>query len=206
MAIQENEESTQNTVIGESSFVEGKIEGDEDLTVLGRVQGTIVLTKTLIVQSSGVVKADAQVRNAVISGLVVGNIVASESVHLTKEGRMVGDIHAPRVILVEGAGLRGRVEMGETPQPKIREKTARPKAVTSRVASASNASANKASASSRGPRFTALVKSGEGKNPVPQPPPLKISSAEEGEESSEEEVALASAGLAKKKVVVKRKK
>ena len=35
------------------------------------------------------------------------------SVELTREGRMVGDIHAPRVIIVDGASFRGRVDMGE---------------------------------------------------------------------------------------------
>ena len=48
------------------------------------------------VKVSGVVKAEVSVRNAVVSGVVVGNISASESVEITREGRMVGDIAAPR--------------------------------------------------------------------------------------------------------------
>jgi len=47
--------------------------------------------------------------------VVVGNIQASESVELTHEGRMVGDIRSPRVIIVDGASFRGRVDMGELP-------------------------------------------------------------------------------------------
>jgi hypothetical protein len=43
----------------------------------------------------------------------VGNVTASESVEITKEGRMVGDISAPRVIIVDGASFRGRIDMGE---------------------------------------------------------------------------------------------
>jgi hypothetical protein len=34
-------------------------------------------------------------------------------VEITKEGRMVGDIAAPRVIIVDGASFRGRIDMGE---------------------------------------------------------------------------------------------
>jgi cytoskeletal protein CcmA (bactofilin family) len=101
------------TVIGPSILVNGKLSGDEDLTVLGRVEGEITLTKGLVVESQGVVKANVTVKTAVISGVVVGNISATESVQLTKEARMVGDIHAPRIILVDGASFRGRVEMGE---------------------------------------------------------------------------------------------
>jgi len=104
-----------NTVIGPSILINGKLTGDEDLTVRGRVEGELSLTKTLIVEPSGVVKANVTVKNAVVSGVVVGNIQASESVELTQEGRMVGDIRAPRVIIVDGASFRGRVDMGELP-------------------------------------------------------------------------------------------
>ncbi|HCF61600.1 MAG TPA: hypothetical protein DFS52_26840, partial [Myxococcales bacterium] len=130
MAIQAKEiEQVDNTIVGESILINGKLEGDEDLTVRGRVEGAITLTKTLIVEPSGVVKANAAVRNAIISGVVVGNISASESVHLTREGRMVGDINSPRVIIVEGAAFRGRIDMGEVEEPRIQERTARPQSV-----------------------------------------------------------------------------
>ena len=104
-----------NTVIGPSILINGKLTGDEDLTVRGRVEGELSLTKTLIVEPSGVVKANVTVKNAVVSGVVVGNIQATESVELTQEGRMVGDIRSPRVIIVDGASFRGRVDMGELP-------------------------------------------------------------------------------------------
>jgi cytoskeletal protein CcmA (bactofilin family) len=100
------------TVIGPSILISGRLSGDEDLTVRGRVEGELSLTRTLIVETSGVVKADVTVRNAVISGVVVGNITATESVELTREGRMVGDLRSPRVIIVDGASFRGRVDMG----------------------------------------------------------------------------------------------
>lgn len=103
----------ESTIIGPSILINGKLSGDEDLTVRGRVEGELSLTKTLIVEPSGIVKANVQVRNAIISGVVVGNISATESVELTREGRMVGDINSPRVIIVDGASFRGRVDMGD---------------------------------------------------------------------------------------------
>src|SRR5688500_15579455 len=107
------------TIIGDSILVNGHLQGDEDLTILGRVHGTVNLTKTLVVEESGIVKADVSVRNAIVSGVVVGNITASDSVELTEAGRMVGDIKAPRVIIVDGARFRGTVDMGnlEAPRP-----------------------------------------------------------------------------------------
>ncbi len=102
-----------STVIGESILISGNLEGDEDLTIRGRVEGSIRLNRTLIVEASGIVKADVSVKDAVISGVVVGNVTASDSVQITAEGRMVGDLSAPRVIIVDGASFRGRVDMGD---------------------------------------------------------------------------------------------
>ncbi|HET8732258.1 MAG TPA: polymer-forming cytoskeletal protein [Anaeromyxobacteraceae bacterium] len=102
-----------STIIGESILISGSLNGDEDLTVRGRVEGTLTLTRTLVVEPTGVVKAEVQVKNCIIAGAVVGNVTASESVEITREGRMVGDIQAPRVIIVDGASFRGRIDMGE---------------------------------------------------------------------------------------------
>src|ERR687891_154488 len=56
------------TVIGPSILINGKLSGDEDLTVRGRVEGEVSLTKTLIIETSGAVKADVTVRNAIVGG------------------------------------------------------------------------------------------------------------------------------------------
>jgi cytoskeletal protein CcmA (bactofilin family) len=113
MAINATERHPMATEIGESILISGNLEGDEDLTVRGRVEGNVRLSRTLIVEASGVVKADVTVKNAIISGVVVGNVTATDSVQLTSEGRMVGDLAAPRVIIVDGASFRGRVDMGD---------------------------------------------------------------------------------------------
>jgi cytoskeletal protein CcmA (bactofilin family) len=101
------------TIVGEQTVIKGNLKGDEDLQVRGRVEGSIQLTKTLLVEKSGIVLANISVQDAVVSGIVVGNIAAANSVQITEEGRMVGDITAPRVIIVDGASFRGHVDMGE---------------------------------------------------------------------------------------------
>jgi cytoskeletal protein CcmA (bactofilin family) len=116
------------TVIGKSMQVRGNLAGDEDLQVLGRVDGSIDLQRTLIVAESGIVKAEVSVRNAIISGIVVGNVSASESVELTREGRMVGDISAPRIIIVDGASFRGNIDMGDMENMPVRPPRAERKA------------------------------------------------------------------------------
>jgi cytoskeletal protein CcmA (bactofilin family) len=193
-----------NTVIGPSILINGKLTGDEDLTVRGRVEGELTLTKTLIVEPSGVVKANVTVKNAVVSGVVVGNIQATESVELTHEGRMVGDIRAPRVIIVDGASFRGRVDMGELPpgrslperstpraqlRPTVRSLPApppRPAAASASPARPSNVSAVPGVRKPGG--MPGIVRTEAARTPPPPPAPPVMAAG------------------AKKKVVLKKKK
>ncbi len=187
------------TVIGESILVNGKLEGDEDLTVRGRVYGSITLTKTLIVESSGVVKADAQVRNAVVSGVVVGNITATESVQLTKEGRMVGDIAAPRVIIVEGAAFRGHVDMGAAGEIKPGDRPVRPAVAPVAV----RPPVRPAPPPKPAPMAARASSEARPPPPPPLPPALKPAVPAPVAAVSAAPVAVA---MGKKKVIVKRKK
>jgi len=168
-----------STIIGESILISGGLSGDEDLTVRGRVEGTVTLTKTLTVEPTGIVKAEVQVKNCVIAGVVVGNVTASESVELTKEGRMVGDISAPRVIIVDGASFRGRVDMGDLELPRG-ERPARPAARP-----ALRAAARSAEAARREEKPRAEEKAAPAKPPAPP--------------------AAVGIGAVKRKVVVRRK-
>ncbi len=101
------------TSIGKATVVKGQLEGDENLIVEGKVEGSIHLSKTLTIETSGVIHAEISVQEAIIRGVLVGNIQAADLVHITEEGRVVGDIKAPRVILVDGASFRGNIDMGK---------------------------------------------------------------------------------------------
>lgn len=101
------------TVIGVETHVSGEIRGSEDLVVKGRVDGKIQLSHALVVEKDAIVQADVDVKSLDISGTLVGNIVASESVRLQASARVVGDLASPRVMMESGAAYRGRVDMGD---------------------------------------------------------------------------------------------
>ncbi|ADO73178.1 bactofilin family protein [Stigmatella aurantiaca] len=201
--------SGDNTVVGPSILISGRLTGDEDLTVRGRVEGELTLSKTLIVETTGVVKANVAVRNAIISGVVVGNINATESVELTREGRMVGDIRSPRVIIVDGASFRGRVDMGEVEPGRVpvsRPPVARP--TTRSVATVPSRPAAPARSAAQTPPSRPAPPPPPAKpaaKPLPPPPPPAPSvGAAARTEVSAPVPPVVGAG-AKKKVVVKKK-
>jgi cytoskeletal protein CcmA (bactofilin family) len=173
------------TIIGESILISGSLNGDEDLTVRGRVEGTLTLTKTLVVEPTGIVKAEVQVKNCVIAGVVVGNVTATESVEITKEGRMVGDIAAPRVIIVDGASFRGRIDMGEVDVEG--ERTGRaPRAVAAPARAAFRPAARPAPAKPEAKKAEEKVAAPAAPKPPAPPAPVAM-------------------GAVKRKVIVKRK-
>ncbi len=112
---------TSQTVIGKTITIKGDIQGDEALTIEGKVEGKIQLESTIHVKESGVVNADITSHSITIEGAVSGNITATEKVEIMPNGIMVGDIKAPRVVINDGALLKGQVEM-EVTDEKIRAK------------------------------------------------------------------------------------
>jgi cytoskeletal protein CcmA (bactofilin family) len=98
--------------IGRSLTLEGEITGSEDLTVEGHVQGTITLeNNSLLVASSGRIKADIRVKNIKIEGQVDGQIHATGKVFISEQGRISGDITARRISIQDGAQFKGSVKM-----------------------------------------------------------------------------------------------
>ena len=140
-----NEEESGETVVGPAISIRGRIEGEEDLRVEGRVEGSISLTETLYVEPNGVVLAQIEARDVVVSGIVIGDVAAVNSVTLNKNAKLVGNISAPRVIIADGASFRGDVVMEGEDLQVARERTR----ATSTVPRAAIGRTSTSSASSR---------------------------------------------------------
>jgi len=114
-------EDAAGTIIGKTVTIKGEIEGNEALTIEGIVEGKVTLQNDIRVKASGVVNADVHSRSITIEGSVSGNIVAQDKVEIMPQGIMVGDIKAPRVVINDGALLKGQVEM-DISEDKIKAK------------------------------------------------------------------------------------
>ena len=109
-----------SAAIGSSIKIVGDVSGDEDLTILGKIEGKIVLPKhSVTIGQSGRVKADIQAKFVSVAGEVHGNLVAAEQIVIRKTATMLGNLTAPRVGLEDGCRFRGSVEM-EAPAEKAR--------------------------------------------------------------------------------------
>lgn len=114
------------TVIGRSTFVRGRVTGNGDLEIAGRVEGEIAATGDVLVDTSGLVGADITGRRIVVRGAVRGNLTADEAVVLESGARVVGDLRAPRVAIAPGGLVRGYVQTaaGGAARPAVRTTSA----------------------------------------------------------------------------------
>ncbi len=98
-------------MIGPGTTVRGTLSGDEDLTVEGRIEGAIRLTKDLDVAKGAVLEAQVDAQAVHVSGRVTGNVNAAESLVVEAGAMVVGDVVTPRLVIHEGAHFKGRVTM-----------------------------------------------------------------------------------------------
>jgi cytoskeletal protein CcmA (bactofilin family) len=97
--------------IGKALRIEGRIVSTETLNIDGSVEGTIeVGDHNLNIGPGAAVKADLIAKTVTISGAVTGNVMASEKVNLQPTGSVDGDITTPRLVMADGAVIKGRVE------------------------------------------------------------------------------------------------
>jgi cytoskeletal protein CcmA (bactofilin family) len=112
--------------IGKSVVIKGELNGSEDLTIEGRVEGKIELKDhVLTIGSNGKINAEVFTKALIVLGEVSGNIAASDKVEIRDGGSVDGDIVSPRVAIAEGAHFRGSVDMQrKSGQPPIEPRPA----------------------------------------------------------------------------------
>jgi cytoskeletal protein CcmA (bactofilin family) len=98
--------------LGESIEVKGKISGEEDLQVDGKVEGPISLQgQRLTVGRTGHLNSEVAAREVVVYGKVHGNVRASDRVEIKKDGSVTGDVITARISIEDGAFFKGRIEI-----------------------------------------------------------------------------------------------
>jgi len=98
--------------IGKSVVIKGELNGSEDLTIEGQVEGKIELRQNVLtIGPNGRIKAQVFAKAVIILGEVVGNVSATEKVDIRDNGSVDGDIASPRVAIAEGAHFRGSIDM-----------------------------------------------------------------------------------------------
>ncbi len=123
-----DEPALPNTVIGVSSSFRGTLMVTGTLRIDGEFEGDILNCERLEVGEHGSMRADVEVREALIMGRVTGNVRALGTIDLRAGSRVVGDLAAMTISMEPGGHFTGRctmldagtgaVEMAGDPRPR----------------------------------------------------------------------------------------
>ncbi len=107
--------AAKTSVLGPTLKFTGDLIADEDLIVQGRIEGSILHSRSLTVGQNGSMSGDIRARRVIVEGLVEGDLYALEAVTVCATAEITGSIYAPRVGVMDGAVFNGRIDMQHAP-------------------------------------------------------------------------------------------
>jgi cytoskeletal protein CcmA (bactofilin family) len=103
-----------NTTVGVGSSVRGTLMVTGTLRIDGEFEGDILNCDRLEIGEHGLMRADVEVKDALIMGRVIGNVRALGILEMKNGSRVEGDVAAMTVIMEPGVYFSGRCTMLDT--------------------------------------------------------------------------------------------
>jgi cytoskeletal protein CcmA (bactofilin family) len=85
--------------LDEGAVFDGTMKFSGSFRIDGEFKGKIEANAVLIIGPKGKVEAELNVSHVVVNGSFTGNIKASEKVEVNREGRIVGTITTPKLVV-----------------------------------------------------------------------------------------------------------
>ena len=131
------------TLIGTETVITGELNTSEAVQIEGRVEGKIKSSALVVIGEAGFVKAQIEADNVSIRGTLEGDCTAKNRIEITRTGKILGNLRAPRIAVAEGAIFRGASRM------TVNEKRSGPKKRTTRESSPESAVASAPSSTAK---------------------------------------------------------
>lgn len=111
-------ESAARNIIGQGTVINGDISLKGDFRIDGVLKGSIHSEGRIVIGSSGVVEGNIFCQNADISGVLNGNLEASDLTSLKASAIFTGDLLTSRIIVELGARFIGKCDMTQGGEKK----------------------------------------------------------------------------------------
>jgi cytoskeletal protein CcmA (bactofilin family) len=97
--------------IDKDTEIIGDIRFKDSFRIDGKFKGKILSGSSLIIGETGDVEADIEAGSISINGKVKGTLSATELIEIFSQGRVIGKMVAPKLIIEEGAFFQGSCQM-----------------------------------------------------------------------------------------------
>ncbi|WMT42100.1 polymer-forming cytoskeletal protein [Paenibacillus sp. D2_2] len=124
--------SLTDTLIGQGSVAEGKVQCESNLRIDGAFHGEIDCKGQVIVGESGEARSNIRGANIIVAGHVIGDISTKGKLTITSNGQVDGNVSVSNLIILEGGLLNGvstmekikavaplKEKTQKTPQPEV---------------------------------------------------------------------------------------
>ena len=105
------EGATLNGFLDQGSHFKGELSFEETFRIDGKFEGRIPAGSELILGDSAEVEAEIRVERVSINGTLKGSVRASERIEIHPRARVTADLHAPVLVIEEGAFFQGSCDM-----------------------------------------------------------------------------------------------
>lgn len=97
--------------LGEGTDFKGILTFEGTVRIDGQMEGEVFTKDTLVIGETAVVKAEINVNNIAISGVVKGNINATGKIEVHRPGKLFGNVKTPSLYIEEGVIFEGSCSM-----------------------------------------------------------------------------------------------
>lgn len=104
------------TIVGSSMRIEGELKSNGNIKIEGVVAGKVQTSQDLSIGPNAQVDADLLAQNAIIAGVVKGNVIIKNSLLLLENAKLVGNISCASLGIRQGAYFSGNCRMQEVKQ------------------------------------------------------------------------------------------
>ena len=123
--------------LGKSIVIKGQVSGSEPLFINGRVEGLITMAGGRVTVGNGArIAGNISAREVAIFGQVQGNVAVDDRVQIHAEGSLLGDVTAQRLLIDDGAYLKGSVDLRKPANGTVPERRPAPADLHTSAASA----------------------------------------------------------------------
>ena len=105
------EQSEISAFLGKGTEFKGVLSFEGTIRVDGKIEGEVISKDTLIAGDGAFLQGEISVGTIISSGKIVGNVNASQQVHLLAPANVQGNIKTPKLIIEEGVTFDGKCEM-----------------------------------------------------------------------------------------------
>lgn len=111
-----------DTVVSTGMRIEGELKSNGNIKIDGVISGKVHTSQDLEIGPNAQIDADLIANNALIAGIVKGNVTVRNSLQITESGKIFGNISCAGLGMRDGAFFNGNCRMQE-PKTQVQVNT-----------------------------------------------------------------------------------